>query len=822
MSFIKRLERAVKYVISGSSGPTVARTSRIDGSYTGMHAYLEPRVKDLGLDKHSLSLAANASVWAWRCINLRARTIARMPWYVTRIGDDEPATGTPWHRAQDFAYAAFEQNLMWLHEMSLSVYGEAYFEKLHLGRTRIPGGLRYLNALAMHPQVVRGEITHYQYQGSGVSVPLYPDEIARHTYPNLRDDLAGWSPLMQALRPININRKAAVYIAAYYDNDATPGGLLTLGPGQDPLDEEEIELVLKQWRAQFKGAHNAFKVGIVPAAFEFRPFDSDPPDQQVELSEEQRREICAALEVPMSMVDAAGVSDPLSAGSTMDKQTANFYESWAVPEVEDILRFDNTHVMPWLAPGYELKCDTEQILSLVRSSKERSDMINTHLNAGGITVNEWRAKQGYAPEPQLEGLIYVPSVGPVPLKEMGNVWRYRLLIAPSVNNAEILTDVVEEAAEPTPAQTPFSFVPPPRLPAVTNPTANLPLASGRSANEIANKASTGSPGGAVVLKFDRAPLLMLQQVARAALNAEEGRVRWAREWDLHLTLVQSDLVDEQEYESIFWQTVAGNWQSVPVRITSFDTFEKDAYTVLMLKVERDPALVALQTRLHDTFVERGLHISEYSAPGDWQPHITLAYIDAAIPLPEMSLPDDTLEMTGDRIEFSRSSHYSEHVRDSADAVSPVKSVPTMDIASEVRTMVEDSKKAMHDELDAWERFITRRIGKTNTRQFVTKAIPAALAGDIQNELDLAGDDRDTIKAVFEAGRAMLEDTGLSFQNHFEGAKFSKITPEVLAEVMERWQEIGLTPLLDQAEAMDAYLQERESDGESDGDDDNSS
>ena len=140
-------------------------------------------------------------------------------------------------------------------------------------------------------------------------------------------------------------------------------------------------------------------------------------------------------------------------------------------------------------------------------------------------------------------------------------------------------------------------------------------------------------------------------------------------------------------------------------------------------------------------------------------------------------------------------------------------------------MVEDGKQAMRAELDAWEKFTLRRVGKANTRQFVTKAIPAALASDIQNELDLAGDDRDTLRAVFEAGRAMLEDTGLSFSHHLEAAKFSQITPEVLAEVMQRWQDIGLTPLLDQAEAMDEYLQAIEDDdkgespGEGDDDDD---
>lgn len=434
-------------------------------SYEGTTAALRRKRKTLQLDEEGLATAAAVSVWAARCIEHRARAVAGLEWYVTPIGQpDEKVYDTAWHRAMLYAYKRWQQNLLFLHEYSLSVFGECYMEPLFIGdgTFNVPGGVRRLSNIVVTPVIMNGIVVYYEYAAGASNTRYKPDELFFDKYENPLSDLRGLSPLVQAMDSVNISEKTTAYFQSFYDNDATPGGALTARQNVK-FSDDEVKQMLKEWKEQHTGVDNAFKILFLPWGLEYKSYDNNPPANQPELNEEQRRDICAALEVPMALVDAAGVSDPLSAGSTMNAKQLQFVEGWLDPEVKTIKMFWNSNVMPWLCPGYELACNIEDVLQAARQNAERSTMLNLRLDTGGISINEWREDQGYEKLPGWD--VHLIPAGKTVVKQDDLVALYKIGGQPSVGN-------MFNFGAGAPPATPLPFTDtaaPPALPGNQNP-----------------------------------------------------------------------------------------------------------------------------------------------------------------------------------------------------------------------------------------------------------------------------------------------------------------------------------------------------------------
>lgn len=397
-SFRRRLSQMIA---PSSSRLPIARPQSKVTSYQGAYDALTTNRASLRLDDQGLAQAASLSVWAARCMNTRASAVSRADWYVTPKGSDDRIEGdTNFDRALLYAFQTFRQNLMYNFEMSCVIWGETFLEPLTVGASSIPGGLRWVNNLSVSKVILHDELSCFEVEGGqGRIVKFEPDALFWYKYPSPLSDFDGLSPMVQALQAVNISRETIRFIQSFYRNDASPGGILTMREGVS-LSEDEQERLIKQWEAQHRGSENSFFIALMPHGLRFESFDSRPPDNQTDLNEEQRREICGALNVPMAMVDAAGVSDPLGAGSTMGAQQIGWLENWFIPEVDNIAKFWNATIMPWLMPGHELHADTEQLLLAASQNAERSMMQNERLRTGGMSVNEWRKQQGLK---ELEG-----------------------------------------------------------------------------------------------------------------------------------------------------------------------------------------------------------------------------------------------------------------------------------------------------------------------------------------------------------------------------------------------------------------------------------
>jgi len=63
----------------------------------------------------------------------------------------------------------------------------------------------------------------------------------------------------------------------------------------------------------------------------------------------------------------------------------------------------------------------------------------------------------------------------------------------------------------------------------------------------------------------------------------------------------------------------------------------------------------VQNYLYEQFSQSGIAVSEYSEPTQWQPHITLAYIDASLEFNEQSI--EPVKFWVEYPQFTRSFYY---------------------------------------------------------------------------------------------------------------------------------------------------------------------
>lgn len=706
---------------------------------TGAGLQFLRRVREFGLDEESLARASEANVWAYRCIDLRARAVARMPWRIVNKFSGEPVSeDTPYHRAMQYAAYRFRQDLHYQMMFGLLVWGENYEEKMYIGNTGIPGGLRWVNPLDIEPYVELGEIRWFDYYSEQGVLKFAPDEIAYKRLVRASDDNRGLSPLMLAMESINIDRQIARYIQSFYRNDASPGG--TISPKGDlPLSEDDQERIQTEWAAQHKGVDKAFNWTLLPIPLDIQQIDNKPPEHQDKLTESERRTITAAFNVPMTLVSAGAASDPLGAGNTMAETKAMFYENTVIPDCEDIADFRNNVVMPWIDPSgtHEFAWDLTEIMSLIQHTKERSEMVRGQWRDSVITLNEARRETGY-PELGEDGDIFLFPANTVPVGKSDLARVTELLQASSATTPTVSLNGFPLNGS-RPGDTPIeikSEAPEKATTAPSEPPEIKLLHAGR-------KDSVGTPAASVVMTLDAPEIIAFQNELRSTFDdVEKQRIRWTPEGQHHVTLCYTPLIDADEFEDVYEQVI-NRVKPVDIRVYQSEIFEQDDLNVLVLNVEMSDELIRFQEEVYMAFDVLGVPMSSYSQPRNWHPHVTLAYIDKAVPV--VALSGDTrssgLTARGDRIVFSRSAY-----------------VPHFTIRDTHEPPADVMAKALDDalaDLDAYERWILKRAGKAISRPFESEHIPDDIMEEIAAMLDTSTD-ADAIKAGFALMRDALE------------------------------------------------------------------
>jgi HK97 family phage portal protein len=337
----------------------------------------------------SYARAYMTCVWAFRAINVRVQKVAevlRRGRVIDRTSgrqrDDHPLFA-----GLEQAYRCFGQDVFEDWAFSKAVYGETYLE-LVSGSTPfgiLPAALRVLNALAVEPLIEGGRLTGCRYRDGGAVKVFAPDEIAFDRLRNPLDDTRGYSLLAAAMDAVNIDRSIVLLTRAHLKNNARPGLIFT--PKEGRLSQADVDLIRTTLADDARGARNAGNPLLMPTAFEVTV--AAPPDlSDIDgLSESQKRRVCAAVGVPVPLIDYVDMPYQLS-----PEQTRTFYELTLIPEAEKITRVINAQVLPFFDPGREVefRLPLDELRTTLSDPRARTEIANAQLAAGAITLNEYR------------------------------------------------------------------------------------------------------------------------------------------------------------------------------------------------------------------------------------------------------------------------------------------------------------------------------------------------------------------------------------------------------------------------------------------------
>jgi len=158
------------------------------------------------------------------------------------------------------SYADFLQAL----SVFYALYGEAFIIKVQsvgqvIGTRKLPAELWTFNPTKfMEVKNTQGELIGWRYKMQVFS----KDEVIHVKDPNPYNEFRGLAPTKPLKEILDIDWLSLVYNKAFFDNDATPGFVLST---DKTLTQQQFERLQKWWEKRHQGASKAFKVAILEA-----------------------------------------------------------------------------------------------------------------------------------------------------------------------------------------------------------------------------------------------------------------------------------------------------------------------------------------------------------------------------------------------------------------------------------------------------------------------------------------------------------------------------------------------------------------------------
>ncbi len=680
-------------------------------SYNLAGGFVEGQIQP---DPNGYAYAYTVSTWAYRCVRIRRKAVGRMPWKVVNKKTNQVI---PDHPLAD-ALNRNRQKILGKIEFTQVLYGETFIEQY-----KNPHGyprLNWLNNLGMDVDTSLGHISAFNYspvQG-GRYVSFKPEQVAfMRTEENPFDDLRGLSPFMVILDELGIDRDVARVVRAFFANDARVGKWLI---PKTPMNDPDQKKFMAWFKANYQGPKNAGKPALLSHPVDVVDAQNRPTLDDVQLRESTRREICAALGVPLSI---AGAWDDATYQSSPE-QRKSLYEETIIPECDDIADFMNSDVMPFFDQSGDavFAFDYSEILALIEDTNDKVTKLNNKLLSGGITLNRYREQIGEKPLPNGE-VLYIPNgVTVTPLAKIGQM--------------------------PAPQSSPFGlgggtsgglFQSNPPL--VQNP----PITHALGAGTEPPKAIPVRPQKAEAVETTEACYAVLSLANNASIKAVQDNLRgdypyvdWSNPNTFHVTLIYAPQASAlQAIQDVMPKIISPLTFDIGP-IATFPT--KEGKQPVVLTVHAPGPLIALQNQLYSAFNALGLALSPYSEPSAWQPHITLGYMPEGKPLPNwqeiIAVSSTSLEVTIEQ-------------GDSFKKIA-IAATKTIDV-----TAKQDDPL---DELAAWEKKALN-TNPVKALAFVCYQLPESVQQQVRDGLAALPKDaeRAAVKAVFVGARTALTD-----------------------------------------------------------------
>jgi HK97 family phage portal protein len=297
-----------------------------------------------GMSRASQLELSTAETTLFSALELIAKTTSRVKWTAhrpSRPGEAEDADRPVilpeknravqlWHKPNNFMTGRFVRQMLTWHYRAV---GEAwlvvdYFDKA----MQVPRALWPVRPDRMAPVPDPDEfLTGYEYRGpSGEKIELEPREVLRITNPHPLDPHRGLGVVQTLGTILGMSLESAQWIANFFHNDATPGGIIEIPEG---LEDIEYNRLRKRWNEQHKGTAKAHRIAILEYGT-FKPRSYSMRDMQFpEIRNLSRDQILEAFRIHkhnMGISEDVNLANATAARSQLaENETKPNLDEWA-------------------------------------------------------------------------------------------------------------------------------------------------------------------------------------------------------------------------------------------------------------------------------------------------------------------------------------------------------------------------------------------------------------------------------------------------------------------------------------------------------------
>lgn len=333
------------------AGPRVPYTTPSDRRWGGN------LFSNMGRSRRSQLDMTTAETTLFSVLDLISSDLAAVKWHgQRRVKNQNPHEDPPrvdkkeslavglWLQPNKFMSGKYVRNMCTWHYRSV---GEAWMVVDYYDKARtMPRAWWPVRPDRMTPVPDPDEfLLGYMYTGpDGEEIALELDEVMRITRPHPIDMHRGMGVVQTLGTTIGMSLNSAQWIANFFANDATPGGIIQIEQG---LPEPDYQRMRKRWNEQHRGVSNAHRVAIL----EYGNWVSTSPHmrdmQFAEIRGLTREEVMLGFRVhkhKMGISDDVNLANAFAADSTFakDETLGNCEEWYDLANEQFLARFGDT------------------------------------------------------------------------------------------------------------------------------------------------------------------------------------------------------------------------------------------------------------------------------------------------------------------------------------------------------------------------------------------------------------------------------------------------------------------------------------------------
>lgn len=380
-----------------------------------------------------------SSTYVYACINLLAKSVASVPWYVYK----QDRSGDWIQQDQHPLQALIEKPTPWHSRKDLMT---GMIQHLYLGgnsvHTKVRAGGAVVELWQLQPDWIRvfpsatDWVDRYQYHKDGIITDIKPQDIMHNKFIDPANPYWGLSPLQAGARAVDIDVEAVRYQKVGLQNMAISDGVFTF---DHPLTKDQWDEARQMVRDQHQGIDNAHTPWVLGAGANWQQMSMTPKDIDfIESRKFTANEICSIFQVPPPMI---GILDKANYNN-IETARKIFWLDTIVPILEDLKDCFNLSLTPEFGTGIELSYDISNVNALQESTADKITQAKD-LWAMGVPFNMINQKLELGFD-EIDGgdVGYLPSgvqpISALAVSDLGNQHK--------LDNPDLVTKPIENGA----------------------------------------------------------------------------------------------------------------------------------------------------------------------------------------------------------------------------------------------------------------------------------------------------------------------------------------------------------------------------------------